>query len=78
MLSDLVFSVWRGGVKLQRLNAPYDAPHFLTGGAWHSCPCASICLNAPYGAPRFLSEAQESDRAPPRAVLMHRMALRAF
>ena len=28
-------------------------------------------LNAPYGAPRFLSEAQESDRAPPRAVLMH-------
>ena len=55
MLSDLVFSVWRGGVKLQRLNAPYGAPCFLTQSeSWCDMPKMGG-LNAPYGAPCFLT-----------------------
>ena len=78
MLSDLVFSVWRGGVKLQRLNAPYDAPHFLTVREWDTLTDDAIWTKDRYSSPLKGTQAQESDRAPPRAVLMHRMALRAF
>ena len=37
------------------LNAPYDAPCFLTVSRRFSAPAPTWCLNAPYGAPYFLT-----------------------
>ena len=51
---------------LLRLNAPYDAPRFLTRcERWRNTGRACSCLNAPYGAPCFLTaENGESEMAP--------------
>ena len=66
--------MWR----LCSLNAPYDAPCFLTKTA-HPAKSWSSGLNAPYGAPRFLTHPRHRRcEGQGLQVLMHLMALRAF
>ena len=64
--------------ELARLNAPYGAPCFLTGGLLVLEAQGSRRLNAPYGAPCFLTRRGQLFRLPTLEVLMHLMALRAF
>ena len=60
------------------LNAPYDAPYFLTVSRSTVRQSGLTCLNAPYGAPCFLTPTFTHQWREAMGILMYLMVLHAF